>query len=243
MDTDGKGDKYRNIRIIISVIKVFILIGIVAGIPLYVYFCHGDWIKTFESLDDIVALINHYKGYSILVYILLQIVQIIISVLPGQAFQIAAGYLFGPFASVIYAMTGAIIGTAISFMLAKLLGRDMVHVIFSQDQVSYYVEKLNSKKAYVIVFLIYLIPGIPKDMVSYIAGISEMKFKPFIVLSALGRLPGMLGSILIGTLLYHEIYVGVGIVAVIAVLSFLMCVICRKKIFSAIDRLYEKLAR
>lgn len=92
------------------------------------------------------------------------------------------------------------------------------------------------------VFFIYLIPGIPKDVVSYAAGISEMKFKPFILLSLVGRLPGMMGSIMIGSMWHKEEYVGMIALCVIAVIAFILCLIYRKKINTFLDKIYDKIS-
>ena len=108
---------------------------------------------------------------------------------------------------------------------------------------SYYIERLNSKKMYAIVFFLYLIPGIPKDMVSYAAGVSEIKFKPFIIISALGRLPGMIGCLLMGDMMMEENYTGAVIIGVFAVIAFALCIIFRKKIHGLLDKFYEKITK
>lgn len=229
-------------KLIISTFKAIILLIIIIGLPLYIWLYHGDIVRHWNSVDDVVSFLEKYETVSIFVYIMLQIIQVVISVIPGQVFQMAAGYLYGFWPALIYAMTGAIAGTAISFMLAKLLGRDFLHIIFGEEKISYYIERLNSKRVYVIVFLIYLIPGIPKDMVSYAAGVSEIKFKPFIILSALGRVPGMVGSLLMGTMLEEQKFgfaIGIGIFAVIACV---FCIIYRERILQLMDKIYGKLS-
>lgn len=241
VDNIRKARKENHIQLIVSLLKVLILLFIVVGIPLYIWFFHGDLITRWKSVDDIVAFLEHYETESILVYIGLQIMQVVISFLPGQVFQMAAGYLYGFWQALLFAMTGAVLGTMISFMLAKLLGRDFLHILFGEEKISYYIERLNSKRVYAIVFLIYLIPGIPKDMVSYAAGVSEIKFKPFVILSAIGRLPGMTGSLLMGTMLEEERFgfaIGIGIFAVIACI---ICLVFREKIMVWLDRIYQKL--
>lgn len=230
-------------KVVISVIKISVLLLIVVGIPLYIFFCQRDFLNRFENIDDIVAFLEHYETESIFIYIGLQILQIVISIIPGQVFQMAAGYLYSFWPALLFAMIGAVLGTAISFLLAKLLGRDFLHLFFGEEKMNYYISRLNSKQAYIIVFLIYLIPGIPKDMVSYAAGVSEMKFKPFVILSAVGRLPGMIGCLLMGTLLDIKNYLGVGIIAGIAAIAFLLCIIFRKKINRFLDKLYEKISK
>lgn len=238
-----KAEKENKRKVIISALKILILVLIVIGIPLYIWFFHGDLIKSFENMDDVIAFLERYQTQSIFVYIGLQIIQIVISIIPGQVFQMAAGYLYGFWPALIFAMAGALAGTAISFTLAKVLGRDFLHLFFGEEKMSYYIERLNSKKVYTIVFFLYLIPGIPKDVVSYAAGASDIKFKPFIILSALGRLPGMVGCLLMGTMFVDENYTGVIIIGAIAVFTFCICVAFRKKIQILMDKFYDKITK
>ena len=238
-----KAEKENKRRVILSVVKISMLVLIVVGIPLYLWFFHGDWIKSFENIDDVVAFLEKYETQSIFVYIGLQIVQIVISIIPGQVFQMAAGYIYGFWPALLFAMTGALLGTTLSVMLAKALGRDFLHIFFGEEKMSYYIERLNSKKMYAIVFFLYLIPGIPKDMVSYAAGVSEIKFKPFTIISALGRLPGMIGCLLMGDMMMEENYTGAVIIGVFAVITFALCIIFRKKIHGLLDKFYEKITK
>ena len=150
-------EKQQHWKVVISIVKITLLLLIIIGIPLYLYFFQFDWLKGFKDIETIVAFLNRYKGQSILIYIAFQIVQIVISVIPGQFFQLAAGYLFGFWASLLYAMVGAVLGTGLSFLLAKLLGRDFLHIFFGEEKMNYYIERLNSKRAYTIVFFLYLI--------------------------------------------------------------------------------------
>lgn len=230
-------------HLIVAIVKILLLLVIVIGIPAFILLCNRDIIVEMKNFDDVVAYLQHYERESVLVYIGLQILQIVISVLPGQVFQMAAGYLYGFWWALLYAMIGAIIGTAITFMLAKALGRDFLHLFFGEEKMSYYIDRFNSKQGYMLVFLIYLIPGLPKDVVSYAAGASEIKFKPFIILSAVGRLPGMIGSLLMGYFLNDENYTGLLIVASIAVIAFILCIIKRKRINEKLDKIYEKLSK
>ena len=238
-----KSKKENQLHLVLSILKLLLLAAIVAGIPLYIYLVHGDWLRRFEDVQEVVAFLEQYETESIPIYLGMQVLQIVISVLPGQVFQIAAGYMYPFWLALLLALTGAVIGTAITFGLAKLLGQDFLHLFFGEEKISYYIERLNSKRAYTLVFLIYLIPGIPKDVVSYAAGASEMRFKPFLILSAVGRLPGMCGSLLMGNLLEGEHYIGLGIVAAIAVLAFLACILFRRRINGWLDWIYNQIKK
>ena len=228
-------------KVIISVLKIFLLLIIVVGIPLYIYFFQRERLMEFDSFNAVVEHLGQYKLEAIPIYIGLQIIQIVISVIHGQVFQLAAGYLYTFLPALILSVTGAILGTMVSFYLARFLGSDFVHLFFGREKTLEYVEKLNSKKAYMAVFLIYLIPGIPKDVVSYAAGISEMKFKAFLILSVIGRLPGMMGSIMIGSMWHKQEYFGMIALCVLAVAAFVICIIFRKKINGLLDKIYNKI--
>jgi uncharacterized membrane protein YdjX (TVP38/TMEM64 family) len=228
-------------KILLSIIKVLFLVLIVAGIPLYLYFFKQDWLMQFKDYNDVVVYLTDNKIAAIPIYIALQSMQIIISIIPGQIFQLAAGYVYTFFPATLMSIAGAFIGTTVSFYLARFLGSDFVHLFFGEEKTAEYVEKFNSKKAYVIAFLLYLIPGFPKDIVSYAGGISEMKYKPFIVISVVGRLPGMMGSILIGSMWHKQDYTGMIILGVLAVVAFIWCIINRKGLSDIIDKVYDKL--
>ena len=106
-------NKLRKLKTAVSILKLLILIGIVVGIPLYLYFYHREFITEFKSLDDITAFLQKYKLASIPIYIGLQALQIIISILPGQAFQLAAGYLYKFLFGLTFSLAGAALGTTI----------------------------------------------------------------------------------------------------------------------------------
>ena len=224
-----------------SILKLLILVGIVVAVPLYLFFYHHDIIDNFKSFEDIIEFLKMYKTESILIYIGVQVLQIVISIIPGQAFQFAAGYLFGFPMGLVYSLIGAVVGTTISYYIAKFLGKDAMHLFFGEERTSYFLERLNSKKAYTIVFLIYLIPGLPKDVLSYVAGISDMNYKLFLVFSLMGRVFGMSGSLLIGAFYFKKHYVAMACIGIFAVIAFIVCVIKRKEINDYMDKFYDKI--
>ena len=223
-----------------TILKAVAFIVIVVLIPLLVFLTNREFFAQFSNLQDVEHFIANYGKESSLVYIGLQVIQVIISVIPGELFQVAAGYLFGPITGIILAIIGCIIGEAIAFGLARVLGQGFVRLFMSDEQFHKYHERLNSNKAYTLCFILYLIPGIPKDVLCYVAGASEMRFLPFIVISMIGRLPGLVGSIAMGSLVdqgaYHIAAIILGIACIAAVLGF----IYRKKLQDLMDRIKEK---
>ena len=223
-----------------AILKLIVLVSIIIIIPIIFYFCFHNTIMNKEWLSDLPDFLEQYKSIAIFILIFLQILQVIVSVIPGQPIQIAASYLYGIVPGYLISITGAVIGATIAFYLARLLGTDAMHLMFGEEKVNYYCKKLNSSKAYYLVFLIYLIPGVPKDVVAYVAGITEIKFLPFITLSTIGRSLGIIGSLLVGLCLRNNNYVALGAVVLAAIVIFIICIWKRSIIMRFIDRIEEK---
>jgi len=115
----------------------------------------------------------------------------------------------------------------------------MINILFDKKRVDDYHRKLNSGKGLALAGLIYLIPGVPKDLVSYVAGISDMKFRPFILVSSVARIPGMLGSLLLGVFVESGNYTAIGVLVLVIVIFFIIFYLKRKDILSFMDKLEE----
>lgn len=230
---------YSKDKKILAVLKFLILLLVIVGIPAFLYLRFGSEVFSKDSAQIVIDYLKSHEQQSVLIIIALQIVQVIICILPGQPIQFASSYMFGILRGFSLSIIGAFIGAAISFYLAKILGSDMLQILFDKDKVVDYQRKLNSSKGLLIVILIYLIPGVPKDLVAYVAGISEMKFKPFIILSTLGRSPGMIGSLLLGHYYGEGNYRAIIILSVIVAIVLIICFIFRKKIMYMLDKIEE----
>lgn len=203
--------------------KLLILLFIMIGIPLIMVLTMKDSLLSTSYWAGLPKRLGNHKILSFIILTLLQAAQLVISVLPAQPVEMVSSYLYGIGGGYAVCITGAFIGTVITYYLGSFLGGDALHVVFGEKRVKDYVHKLNSAKAYLILFLIYLIPGIPKDMVSYVAGISDIKLKPFMVISLIARTPGVIGGLLLGNFLKQKNYVGIGLVVVVFAAILFVC--------------------
>ena len=113
-----------------------------------------------------------------------------------------------------------------------------------------YLEKFSCKRGYILLFVLYFIPGFPKDFVNYIAGLSNLKWGPFIIISSIARMPAMMGSILVGTFTKTHNYELVAVTGwVFYVMTFiaviiltLLCLKNKQRILDWSDRVYDKLS-
>ena len=224
----------------IAYIKLAILIFIIVGLPVILFFTCRDTLFNKEWLANLPEFIMQYKGYAAAVLTGIQILQVIICIIPGQPIQLAASYLFGVLKGYLISIGGAFIGAFIAFYIARALGKDSLEAIFGEEKVNDYHRKLNSGKGLTAVLLIYLIPGVPKDLVAYVAGISDMRLRPFLIVSTIGRSPGMLGSLLIGYFISSRNYAAIGVLAVVTAVILIICFGKRKQLVAMLDDLEKK---
>ena len=224
----------------IAYIKLAILIFIIVGLPVILFFTCRDTLFNKEWLANLPEFIMQYKGYAAAVLTGIQILQVIICIIPGQPIQLAASYLFGVLKGYLISIGGAFIGAFIAFYIARALGKDSLEAIFGEEKVNDYHRKLNSGKGLTAVLLIYLIPGVPKDLVAYVAGISDMRLRPFLIVSTIGRSPGMLGSLLTGYFISSRNYAAIGVLAVVTAVILIICFIKRKQLIAMLDDLEKK---
>jgi uncharacterized membrane protein YdjX (TVP38/TMEM64 family) len=123
------------------------------------------------------------------IFIALQSLQVILSPIPGEATGILGGYLFGQWLGLLYSTIGLTLGSIGAFAIGRLLGAHYVRNLVSPEtwnRVGFIVEAEGA----VLCFIVYLIPGLPKDIVCYLFGISPMPLWVFALVSGLGRIPG-----------------------------------------------------
>lgn len=241
MENSLKDKDNKRFKKLSAVMKLVLFAVILIGIPAYIYFFHRDLLTEFSDIQDVRNWLEQYKQISMLVYIGAQIIQIIICIIPGQALQFASGYLFGFVPSMLLSIAGAALGSIIVYYMARLLGKDSIHMLFGEKKVTEMIDKMNSPKGLIITFVIFLIPGIPKDLCSYAAGLSDLKLKPYLIVSLIGRIPGMMGSLIIGHQVGEGGYLSAAIIAAAAVVLCVLGIILRKKIISLLYKASDKL--
>ena len=123
------------------------------------------------------------------IFVGLQALQVIIAPIPGEVTGILGGFLFGQWLGLIYSTIGLTVGSVAAFAVGRWLGAHYVRTLVSQEtweKMGFIVEAEGT----ILCFIIYLIPGLPKDMVCYLFGISPMPLWIFALVSTLGRIPG-----------------------------------------------------
>lgn len=236
-----KEKRKRQFQMFFSIAKLTILLIIALGIPVVIYLWFPEVLNRFKTLEEINAFLSQYHTSSIFIYIGLQIIQIIICIIPGQMLQFASGYAYYFWIGFFLSIVGIALGTAITFYLARILGKNAMHILFGEKRINHFIEMLNSKRAYMVIFILYLIPGFPKDLITYAAGVSEIKLKPYLILSLVGRTPALMVSIMLGAMTRTGSYTNVILLCVAVAFLSLVCFINRKKFIGITDVIYDRL--
>lgn len=195
-----------------------------------------EFAPLFKKPQLLKEMILSYGGYSYLAFIALQVVQIIFFFIPGEFVQMLGGYIFGSIPAFIYSIIGITIGSAITFMVARLLGKKSIEkIVFKNDK--WLFKKLdelkkNPKKLKELVFIMYLLPGVPKDILGYICGVTPLSLKEFLLISVIARMPALFLSIFFGHKFSRENIVMLVIIAVIAGIVIFLSILKGKKFIS-----------
>ncbi len=222
----------------ILVLAAVPLLAAVAVVPAIIW--RHEIFKVFASVGNLRAWIAAWGAWAPVVFIIVQAVQVIVFAIPGEVAQIAGGYLFGAWQGTLLSIAGIFIGSTVAFFLARILGKPFVLAVVKQEQMQRVEKLLQSQGSKVVFFLLFLIPGIPKDILCYVAGISPLAFPFFPGASMLGRLPGHHWQLGHWQAAASSRWVLLGIVSGAALALFVTGVILRPRIQAWMERLAER---
>ena len=209
----------------VKILKIFLLITIISlmtGMIIYIF----PVIKDISTIEGQVAFRDKVQNtgiYGMLSLLGLQVAQIFLVILPGEPIEILAGMCYGAIGGAIFIMVSVFIISTIIFLLVKKFGRKFVYNFCEKKEVGKILKnKLfkNPKKVEWVMFIMFFIPGLPKDILVYIAGLLPVKPSRFLIISTLARFPSVISSTLaganlimgnwkIGLILYAAIFVTV----------------------------------
>ena len=129
----------------------------------------------------------------------LQMLQIVIAFIPGEPVELLAGVLYGTWGGLGVCLLGCVMASALIFSLSKRFGRRFLYRIFGEEKVCGWKWLTDSTRVEMVVFILFFIPGTPKDMLTYIVGITGMRVPRFLLISTFARIPSIVSSTLMGS--------------------------------------------
>lgn len=202
-------------------ISLAVVLALVALVTLFV--C--NWLTAF-SRDAFRDYIRSFGALGWLVLLGLQILQVFIALIPGEIVESAAGYAFGPVMGTLICYVGIAVASMLIFSLTRRYGVRLVEVFVSRERINELRFLNTARKRNALLFLLYFIPGTPKDLLTYFAGLTDIKFRDFLIISLVARIPSILSSTFGGHMLGNENYWGAvllyGITGCISLLGMLI---------------------
>lgn len=163
-------------------------------------------IRFISQPEEFRAWVESHGIYSRIAFVGMVVFQIIIAIIPGEPFEIAAGYAFGAVEGTILSLIACAIGSMLVFWLVRRFGMKLVRLFFSQEQIDS-VRFLKSSSSQNILFLIvYMLPGTPKDLLGFFAGITDIPAPVFLLICTFGRIPSVITSTIGGDALGTQSY-------------------------------------
>jgi uncharacterized membrane protein YdjX (TVP38/TMEM64 family) len=192
--------------------KILVAAALVLVVLAGYYFRTPIWqmgvnVYNFVSDRDAVAsYILSWGAAAPIVFIGVQILQVIIAPVPGEASGFIGGFLFGALNGFFYSSIGLAAGSLINFGIGRLMGKRFIRKLIPAGQIKQ-LDKLVHRQGAIVLFILFLFPGFPKDYLCLFLGVSDIPLKLFIVMAAFGRMPGTLALSVQGASLYQQQYV------------------------------------
>ena len=146
------------------------------------------------GLERLVEDVRNAGAGGVLLLLGFQFLQIVVAFIPGEVVQIAAGMMYGPWAGALIVVAGCIVSSAFIFVVVHKLGAPFVRAMIPEKWMGKLQRFEQSEKLDVMVFVLFLIPGMPKDVFTYLVPLTDMRMRNFLFLSNVGRIPGILIS-------------------------------------------------
>lgn len=175
----------------------FVLIVIFIGVPM---------IRFISVPDQFREWVDRSGMWGRIAFIGMKTLKVVIAVIPGEPLELAAGYAFGTWEGMFLCVIGTTLGSIITFSLVRVFGMSIIRVFFSQEKLDSLRFLKSSTKRDVILFVLNVIPGTPKDILNYIAGITDINFWFWIFLCSIGRIPSVITSTICGNAFEQKQY-------------------------------------
>lgn len=217
-----------------SVAFRIILLILLVSLGAYLFY-HFDLHLYFTDKTKLLLFIKSFHPYDAIVFIVLQITQVVAAPIPGEITGFIGGFLYGPLWGTLYSTVGLTLGSWLAFMLARFFGMPLLEKFVKKDIFEKF-EDFMEHKGMIVSFLLFLIPGFPKDYLCYILGVSRIPTWTFLVISVAGRLIGTIMLSITGNIARNEQYFALAAMVGIGAVIFIFAYYYRDKLLEILKK-------
>ena len=205
-------DKHRKLLYLAA---IFIFVAFTVAVGWYI----GIPMVRFAGEPEVFrAWVNRSGIWGRLLFVGMVFLQVIVALIPGEPLELAAGYAFGAVEGTILSMVGILLGSAVIFLLVRGFGTKLVEVFFPERELKRLAFLKNPKTARTLAFILMTIPGTPKDLLSYFAGLTPLTLKQWLAIVVVARIPSLVTSTISGGAAGEENYLLAGITLAVTVI-------------------------
>ena len=202
-------------RYLILALSIAVMLGLTLAL----------WKPMINFIEDPVSLSLWMEDAGIwgpIIFILLNTLQVLLAIIPGGPFEVAAGALFGPWIGTLMCDIAMSAGGVITFLFVRKFGMRFIELFTTREKIDSVKFLHANEKSTSLLFLFFLLPGTPKDLMCYVVGLTDIKLSTWILINVVGRFPAILLSALGGSALGEQRYgIFIAAFAIIIVLYFL----------------------
>jgi uncharacterized membrane protein YdjX (TVP38/TMEM64 family) len=240
--SDGKNDSARMpgrlylLRYKILALSIFIVIFLLG----YIYRVQF-WEKIVEYFlvisdrEKIKNFITSFGAGAPVVFIIIQILQVLFAPVPGEASGFIGGFLFGTLKGFLFSCIGLTVGSCINFYIGRFLGERYIRKIIPSDYLSRF-DAFVKRKGAAVIFILFIFPGFPKDYLCLFLGLSTLSFKVFFIIVTIGRMPGTFMLSLQGAYLFEENYVVFALIICLCILLSIAAYRYKESLYKWLER-------
>lgn len=175
------------------------LAGLIAFFVITIAACVALWptlsqVFTEGGPERLIQQIRDAGPWGVLVLLSTEFLQVVVAFIPGEVVQMAAGALYGPWLGALIILIGAVVSSWFIYEMVHRLGQPFVSAMVPTNQLEKIREFERSGKLKAVVFILFLLPGLPKDTFTYLVPLTDMGVRSFLIITTVGRIPGLLLS-------------------------------------------------
>ena len=188
-----------------AIVLLVVLFGAVT------YFVGRPMIRNFSDPQAFREWVSSHGFWGKAAFVGMVVLQIVVAFIPGEPLEIGAGYAFGAFEGFLLCMIGIFVGSALVFGFVRKFGVKLVEVFFPVEKIRSLKFMQNERRVHEITFLVFLIPGTPKDLLCYVSPLTPIRFWAFLLITTVARIPSVLSSTVAGGALGDKSYLFAGV--------------------------------
>ena len=218
--------------------RIAVIVGLLALTAGLAAFCilYGPELLAFVAdAPRFRAWVDKTGPLSRVVFVLANMAQVVFAFLPGEPLELGAGYAFGFWEGTLWCLVASALGTTAVMLLVRTFGMRIVGLFFSPEKITSMKWLQDSRRFELLLFLCFLIPGTPKDLLTYVAGLGTSSVGRIVALTTVGRIPSVITSTLAAGAFGDGNYLGAAAIAVLTLaLAGIGVVAYRKLAFKSV---------